>query len=229
MLPDPPPARTLAPAGPAQPPQDPGRRRRLAFIGSQNLIDAGYNRRPGDGRLDRADGADARPGGATLNAVFATDWFVETARATRPPVRQRGGPATGPGDGGDICQVVPSGPGFPNENNLRLFNTLIYGARRRVTVTSPYFVPDESLLYAITTAAQRGVQWSCSSARWATSSWSARAEVVLPGPAPGGRADLPVSGPDILHAKFFSVDDDAAVLGSSNMDMRSFSLNFEVR
>ena len=52
---------------------------------------------------------------------------------------------------------MPSGPGFPDENNLRLFNTLIYGAHRRISITSPYFVPDESLLYAITTAAQRGV------------------------------------------------------------------------
>ena len=56
-----------------------------------------------------------------------------------------------------LCQVVPSGPGFPDENNLRLFNSLIYSAQRRLSITSPYFVPDESLLYAITTAAQRGV------------------------------------------------------------------------
>jgi cardiolipin synthase len=52
-----------------------------------------------------------------------------------------------------LCQVVPSGPGFPDENNLRLFNSLIYSAQRRLSITSPYFVPDESLLYAITTAA----------------------------------------------------------------------------
>ena len=57
-----------------------------------------------------------------------------------------------------LCQVVPSGPGFPDENNLRLFNSLIYSAQRRLSITSPYFVPDESLLYAIiTTAAQRGI------------------------------------------------------------------------
>ena len=50
-----------------------------------------------------------------------------------------------------------AGPGFPGENNLRMFTTLIYSAQHRVSITSPYFVPDESLLYAMTTAAQRGV------------------------------------------------------------------------
>ena len=54
--------------------------------------------------------------------------------------------------------MVPSGPGFTTENNLRMFTTLIYSAQRRVSLTSPYFVPDESLLYAVTTAAQRGVE-----------------------------------------------------------------------
>ena len=43
------------------------------------------------------------------------------------------------------------------ENNLRLFTSLIYAAERRLSLTSPYFVPDESLLYAVTTAARRGV------------------------------------------------------------------------
>ena len=54
--------------------------------------------------------------------------------------------------------MIPSGPGFATENNLRAFTTLIYSAQRRLSITSPYFVPDESLLYAITTAAQRGVE-----------------------------------------------------------------------
>ena len=55
------------------------------------------------------------------------------------------------------CQIVPSGPGFVTENNLRLFTTLLYRAKRRISLTSPYFVPDESLLYAVTSAVQRGI------------------------------------------------------------------------
>ncbi|MCG2968803.1 phospholipase D-like domain-containing protein, partial [Escherichia coli] len=48
--------------------------------------------------------------------------------------------------------------GYEDENNLRLFNTLIYSASERLKITSPYFVPDDSMLYAITTAAQRGIE-----------------------------------------------------------------------
>ena len=68
------------------------------------------------------------------------------------------GAARGAGAGATWpARSCPSGPGFVAENNLRLFTTLIYSATRRISLTSPYFVPDESLLYAVTTAAQRGV------------------------------------------------------------------------
>jgi phosphatidylserine/phosphatidylglycerophosphate/cardiolipin synthase-like enzyme len=90
----------------------------------------------------------------SLDIVFATDWYIETDEILREDVRPHPYEVE-PGD--VVCQVVPSGPGFPDENNLRLFNSLIYSAQRRLSITSPYFVPDESLLYAITTAAQRGI------------------------------------------------------------------------
>ena len=57
-----------------------------------------------------------------------------------------------------VCQVVPCGPGYQTENNLRLFLSLIYGATEKVILTSPYFVPDEAMVYAITTACQRGLE-----------------------------------------------------------------------
>ena len=66
-------------------------------------------------------------------------------------------PVRATGDGHLDCQVVPSGPGFAGENNLRLFNSLVYNAQRRIILVSPYFVPDDSMLYAITTAAQSGL------------------------------------------------------------------------
>ncbi len=56
------------------------------------------------------------------------------------------------------AQVVPSGPGFETENNLRLINYLIYNAERRITICSPYFVPEETLLQALTNAAYSGIE-----------------------------------------------------------------------
>ena len=124
---------------------------------------------------------------------------------------------------------MPSGPGFPDENNLRLFNSLIYSAQRRLSITSPYFVPDESRLYAITTAAQRGIdvelfvgeQGDQFMVHHAQNSYY---EALL---KTGVKIYL-YPAPFVLHSKHFSVDDDVAVIGSSNMDIRSFNLDFEI-
>jgi phosphatidylserine/phosphatidylglycerophosphate/cardiolipin synthase-like enzyme len=53
-----------------------------------------------------------------------------------------------------VCQVLPSGPGFENDNNLKLFVAPFYAARPQITIATPYFVPDECLMIALTSAAQ---------------------------------------------------------------------------
>jgi cardiolipin synthase A/B len=128
-----------------------------AFVGSLNLIDPSYNKRANRRRglawrdmMVRVQG----PVVHEVDALFVTDWYSETGQllsssAEQSQLRQRTGSL--------LCQIAPSGPGFEVENNLMLFNTLIYYAQRRLSITSPYFVSDESLLNAITTAARRGV------------------------------------------------------------------------
>lgn len=126
-------------------------------------------------------------------------------------------------------QIVPSGPGFTTEPNLRLFTSLVHLAERRVTMCSPYFVPDESLLAAVTTAAYRGVEVELFV--------SEQADQFLVGHAQASyyRALLDAGitirlypAPAVLHTKFLVVDGVAGVFGSSNMDMRSFGLNYEI-
>jgi cardiolipin synthase len=139
-------------------------------------------------------------------------------------------PAPDTPDGIEVTgQVIASGPGFATENNLRAFTTLIYSARKRLSITSPYFVPDESLLYAITTTAQRGVdvELFVSAAGDQFMVYHAQRSYYEALLRAGVRIYL-YPAPYVLHSKFFSVDDDVAVLGSSNMDMRSFALNYEV-
>ena len=127
----------------------------VAFTGSQNLIEPGYNKPKNHqaGRewvelMARVEGPTVR----ALNVLFATDWYSETGEKLVEETNVTPRPA-----GSTSAQVIPSGPGFVTENNLRAFTTLLYSAQRRISITSPYFVPDESLLYAVTTAAQRGV------------------------------------------------------------------------
>lgn len=204
---------------------------RVAFMGSQNMVDRTYNkwrnRRRGLKWQDimvRLEG----PIVAGLNAIFITDWYGETDVLLEREGRSTVGPATSDTPLLD-CQVVPSGPGFEGENNLRLFNTLIYAAQERIVLTSPYFVPDDSMLYAVTTAAQRGVQVELFVSEVGDQALVYHAqrsyyEALLK----AGVIIWLYRSPTILHAKHFTIDDEVAVLGSSNMDMRSFTLNLEV-
>jgi cardiolipin synthase len=199
----------------------------VAFTGSQNLIEPGYNKPKNHdlGRewvelVARVEG----PVVSALNLLFATDWYSETGVKLAEEIGTASPPA-----GGIEAQVIPSGPGFATENNLRAFTTLLYSAQRRLSITSPYFVPDESLLYAITTAAQRGVdvELFVSEAGDQFMVYHAQRSYYEALLRAGVRIFM-YPEPAILHSKFFSVDDDVAVLGSSNMDMRSFNLNYEV-
>jgi cardiolipin synthase len=200
----------------------------IAFTGSQNLIEPSYNnpkhRKAGREWIELM--ACLRgPIVPTLNVVFATDWLSETDESLEDQLQLTAEPSPG----GVTAQVVPSGPGFTTENNLRLFNTLIYSAQHRISVCSPYFVPDDSLLYAITTAAQRGVDVELFVSEKGDQFLVHHAqqsyyEALL---RAGVRIYL-YKAPFVLHAKHFTIDDEVAVLGSSNMDMRSFSLNLEV-
>jgi cardiolipin synthase len=163
---------------------------------------------------------------AELNAVFLSDWFSETDEL----LEREGNSRVDPVSAERLeCQVVPSGPGFDTENNLRLFNALIYAAEERIVLTSPYFVPDDSMLYAVTTAAQRGVEVELFVSEISDQFLVFHAqrsyyEELLK----AGVAIWLYDKPTILHAKHFTIDGDVSIVGSSNIDMRSFSLNMEV-
>ena len=206
---------------------------RVGFMGSQNLIDRSYDSPKNIKRglkwqelMTRLTG----PVVAAVNSVFLSDWLIETGEdltATEQLPASQIEESTS--DHALMCQVVPSGPGYETENNLRLFLSLIYGATEKVILTSPYFVPDEAMVYAITTACQRGleVQLFVSEIGDQGLVYHAQRSYYTALLEAGVRIFL-YPAPFILHSKHFSIDDDIAVIGSSNMDIRSFSLNMEV-
>lgn len=200
----------------------------VAFTGSQNIIETPYQKRGNHRRglhwkdyMVRFEG----PVVAGLDALFLTDWYSETGDL----LEREAAPARKSGDGDIDCQVVPSGPGFPGENNLRMFNSLVYAAQERIILVSPYFVPDDSMLYAITTAAQSGLDVQLFVSEIGDQFFVFHAqrsyyEQLL-------RAGVRIfryAKPTILHAKHFTIDDQVSVIGSSNLDMRSFTLDLEV-
>ncbi|MDO2935786.1 cardiolipin synthase [Paeniglutamicibacter sulfureus] len=218
----------------------------VGYMGSLNMISRDYNVKKNIARglkwkelVLELHG----PGVATLDAVFISDWYSETGEVIIEGVRRAELVASGdsPGRLGTaliehreergtmLTQVVPSGPGFERENNLRLFLGLIHAAQQRIVITSPYFVPDESLMYAVTSAVARGVPVDLFVSEVGDQALVYHAqrsyyEELL---RAGVRIYL-YPAPYILHAKHFTIDDETALIGSSNMDMRSFGLNMEV-
>ena len=203
----------------------------VAFTGSQNLIEDTYHKRSNIRNgvhyielVVRVTGPVVRE----LNAVFITDWYSETEEL----LDERGAPETRvrtPVTGNALCQVLPSGPGFDHDNNLMLFVALLHAAQRRITIVNPYVVPEETLLLALTSAAQRGVE--------VTLIVSERGDQFLVYHAQGSyyeellKAGVKIfryQAPVILHSKSITIDDDIGVISSSNMDIRSFELNLEI-
>ncbi|GAB4006224.1 phospholipase D-like domain-containing protein [Nocardioides ultimimeridianus] len=205
---------------------------RVAYLGSHNLIDPTYdsakNARAGRHWQDLS----LKVGGAIVGqveAVFATDWYAETGELLAAAFHVAPAEDLVLGGSANALQLVPSGPGFPTEPNRNQFVQLIHQATRKVTITSPYFVPDESLLTAIIGAAYRGVRVELFV--------SEKADQFLVGHAQrsyyhalleAGVHIFLYPQPMVLHAKYFTIDDEVGVIGSSNMDFRSFALNYEI-
>jgi len=169
----------------------------------------------------------AGPSVEDLNEVFAEDWItagggdLDDPESTFFPVAE---PA-----GGEVVQIVESGPDRQQRTFSDVIFTAITLATRSIRITTPYFAPDEPLLQALRSAALRGV----------------RVEFLLPGFRTNhpliywcGRWHCQVlieAGVHVyehtegfLHAKVVTVDDAWSMVGSANLDERSFRLNFEV-
>ena len=203
----------------------------VGYTGSHNLVEDTYHKqgniRKGMHYIEvvvRVTGPAVRE----LDAVFITDWYSETEvlldGRTAPETR---GALQVSGD--VLCQVLPSGPGFELNNNLMLFVALFHTARWKITIANPYVVPDESLLLALTSAAQRGVEVTLIVSEIGDQFLVFHAqrsyyEELLK----AGVKIYLYRSPILLHSKFLIIDDDIGVIGSSNLDIRSFELNLEV-
>ncbi len=197
---------------------------RVGYAGSQNIVDPGYGRKGLQwyDLMVRLTG----PVVLELQAVFIGDWYAESDQLLEtddifPPVKN-------PQGQGAPVQVLPSGPLEAAESYQRLTVAAIYSARRHVLITTPYFVPDEVFLVAMETASLKGVE----------------VELIVPehsdqrvvGYAARGYFERLLKAgvvihhyrKGVLHTKCMTIDDSLAFVGSSNFDIRSFALNFEI-
>ncbi len=196
---------------------------RIGYAGSQNIVDADYGHRKYGAWRDlmlRITG----PSVLHLQQVFLEDWYGELGSV----------PADGSlfpkpeTDGAIPIQIVPSGPAFESAPLQDLIVAAIHEAEKRIIITTPYFLPGEAAQAALRIGAARGV----------------RVDLVIPARSnhpvvtAAGRShvrELAHAGVHVhkhrsglLHSKTMSIDDAFSLVGSSNFDIRSFDINFEV-
>ncbi len=194
---------------------------RIAFTGGMNVTDEQDDRSRSDAYRDlhlRLEGDAVR----SLQSVFIEDWAY--ANETKPLEIDIA--CTTPG--AIPAQVLTSGPDSSWEAIHRLHVGAIHGAEKRVWLLTPYFVPGEAAMMALTSAAMGGVDVrllvpKMSDSRFVTYAARSYYESLL-------EAGVKVFeyGPRLMHSKALLVDDDLALIGSANFDHRSFRLNFEV-
>jgi cardiolipin synthase len=197
---------------------------RVAYTGSQNLVDPRYFKQgSGVGQWVDAMARVTGPAAAALDGVFGSDWAVEMG----------GGFASPPAPAGDTpqgaaVQVVPSGPGLRPEAIHQLLLTALYAARRELVLTTPYFVPDESMLTALLSAALRGVEVTLIVPAHNDSLLVRYASVAHFDDLMSAGVRIALYRGGLLHTKSLAIDREVGIFGSVNLDMRSLWLNFEI-
>jgi cardiolipin synthase A/B len=105
---------------------------------------------------------------------------------------------------------------------------LLYTARERVVITTPYFVPDEPFFQAVRSAVLRGVEVHLVLSEHANQLVTQLAQRSYYDDLLGAGVIIHLYQPRFLHAKHLSIDDHIVLIGSTNIDIRSFALNAEV-
>ncbi len=197
-----------------------------AFTGGINVCDKYINNRPRklfwrDTHI-RIDG----PGVFYLQYLFLTDWNFCCGKKLEPAKLHFSVPKEHKAD--CFLQVAASGPDSQQPSVLFSLLQAIYLAKKEILITTPYFIPGDSILEALRIAALSGLS----------------VKLLVPGEADSKLVnaasksyyeDLLCAGVDIyryqkgfVHAKTLVADGNLSIIGTANMDYRSFELNFEV-
>ncbi|MGA2068022.1 MAG: cardiolipin synthase [Thermoguttaceae bacterium] len=200
----------------------------LAWTGSMNLVDPRFFKQ--DANVGQWVDAMVRLEGTAVIPLAMTmigDWMLETAESIETIVESAGLGLVRPRGTTDV-QVIPSGPGETDDGLLQMLIAVINSAREELVLTTPYFVPDESLLRALRAAAGRGVRVDMilpekvDSVLTRYASRSYYDELLDMG------VRIHLYGKGLLHTKSMTADRRISMFGTVNLDMRSLWLNYEV-
>lgn len=196
---------------------------RITYCGSQNCADPEFRVKPKFAPwvdlLMRFEGPIVRQN----QHVFIGDWMTYVDEDIHELLLE----PIPPGGEGFPAQVIATGPTVRYSAMPEVFETLMFSARKKLLITTPYYVPDESMQGALCAAAHRGVDTTIifparnDSREVAAASRSYYLELLKAG------VKIQEYKGGLLHTKSMTVDDDITLIGSANMDRRSFELNYE--
>lgn len=197
---------------------------KIGYSGSRNCADPEFRVKPKYAPwidiMVRLEG----PIVAQNQMLFASDWLLEnpeTSLDSFPYDTQSKSPD------GFAAQVFSDGPTQRRGTTPQFLNTLINQAQHKLIISTPYFVPDYSLIHTLCAAAYRGVEVIMifpkhnDSFVVAATSHSYYWQLLEAG------IKIYEYKPGLLHAKTLTVDGEISLLGSTNLDLRSFDLNYE--
>jgi cardiolipin synthase A/B len=197
---------------------------RIAFTGSRNCADMAFAIKPRFAPWVDILVAVEGPVVRQMQAIFLGDWMSYTGRDLGHML-QLVEPVEAPGV---MAQVVATGPDLRAGSISDCLAGMLHAARERVVVTTPYYVPDAALDAAVRAAARRGVE--------VTMILPARNDSLIVGATSEGfyygllaaGVKLVLFEGGLLHSKIMTADGQMAMIGSANLDRRSFELNYEV-
>ncbi|AZG11087.1 cardiolipin synthase [Pigmentiphaga sp. H8] len=193
----------------------------VAFVGGHNV---GEDYLGGNARLSPWRDTHIRLAGpivAQIQRTFSEDWYWVTQ--TLPELAM---PEEAPGD--MTCLTIASGPADHQETGSLFMAQAIQAARRRIWLTSPYFVPDSAVQSALRLAVLRGVDVRVLLPCRPDHFMVYQASLFHTYEAVRAGVRIYRYQPGFLHQKVMLIDDDTVAVGSANLDNRSFRLNFEL-
>lgn len=196
----------------------------VAYAGSRNIADPEFRIKarfaPWTDVMLRIEG----PLAAQHQHIFATDWVTHSHEEISDLVLPTpAAPTARPG----TAVAFATGPMLDTRGVPDVFLAVIGAARETLTLSTPYFVPGEEIASALRAAKRRGVRVQVIVPRRNDSRFVAHAaRSFYPVLAEAG-VEIWEHGPGLLHAKTLLADGRVAILGSANLDRRSFELNYE--
>ncbi len=200
----------------------------VAYTGSLNLADPKFFKiDAGVGQWVDAACRVRGPAVEALGLVFLADWCIETGEDLQTELSKIKFQDKAV-NGSVNIQCLPSGPAIKNSAIEQVLITAIYAAKSEVRMTTPYFIPSDAFLYALTSAASRGIKVTLIVPAKVDSHLTQFASRTFLKDLHEAGVEVALFNGGLLHTKSIVIDGEVSFFGSLNLDPRSLRINFEI-